>query len=183
MMDSGSKSWEFSTEGSDSLLCTKIPPTFKMPTALAPEPTNPLDDPKFLAKVARRRDRCMTDVEFRAWKLAQTDATVGPPMAWLPITPHVSVLANLTPVRFDTPATDDGPRPSFDFGHVPTLDAELEAVALLNSGPDDDHDDLDWHQFQAERMESAFAVDVWDTISPDELIECRGHHPATPYDV
>jgi hypothetical protein len=82
---------------------------------ISAEQTNPLDSPAFLAEVARRPGRCMTDAEFTAWKLAQAADVNGAPMAWLPITPTASVLANLTPVRLDSPVVADDyrrfPRP------------------------------------------------------------------------
>jgi hypothetical protein len=146
---------------------------------LGPEATNPLDDVAFLAEVARRPGRCMTDAEFTAWKLAQVSD--GAPMAWLPVTPTASVLANLTPVYFNTSIIADDYRPSADFGFAPTITDDLEAVELLNAEVDDHDDDFAYHAFQAERMELAF-TDPYDLVSPEELMECGGWHPSNDYD-
>jgi hypothetical protein len=76
--------------------------------------------------------------------------------------------------------TDDDYRPSADFGFAPTIADDDEAADLLNDDAGD-HDDLEWDAFQAKRMESAFA-DPFDLLSPNELIEARGFHPAMPRD-
>jgi hypothetical protein len=81
--------------------------------------------------------------------------------------------------------TDDDNRPTADFGFVPTIADDNEAAEMFGGSCDlldagDDHDDdLEWDRFVAEREESAFS-DPYDLLSPNELIESRGNHPAGP---
>ena len=151
---------------------------------LAPERINPLDSADFLAEVARRPERCLTQDEFRALVSSQTLVT-GPPMAWLPFSATIAVLTNLTPWRFVSPrpAEPNECLPTYDDVYHPTAEDLAEYEAWLAELDARDDAMAEWAAADhTDRMEAAFG-DPWDLVHPDEIARSGGSHPSQAYDL
>jgi hypothetical protein len=178
-------------------------PTVAVEAALVVEPTaNPRDSwPEWTDEdcwtteapfVAEPLPAESNPVEFQA----DDESANGLIMERVAITPRVSVQVNTspTPIYYPRPIEAKGPKPTHNFGFIPTHAEQVEATELLR-------DDRPGHFTMLSRRPapiarkarpvgsgvindmSAYGIDPWGQLSDHELMECRGHRQVTGYDV